>query len=45
MRWADEFSALRCRYGERVGVVDQEGAHTIASVMDQAAGIADRLNE
>ena len=41
--WADEFSALRDRYGERVGIVDIDGAHTIADVFDQAAGIADRL--
>ncbi len=44
MRWADEFWALRCRYGERVGIIDHEGTHTIAAVMDRAAGIADRLN-
>ncbi|MGH6861318.1 MAG: class I adenylate-forming enzyme family protein, partial [Phyllobacterium sp.] len=31
--------------GERVGIVDIEGSHTAASVVDRAAGIADRLRD
>jgi len=43
MNWGREFSAMRDRYGDRIGIVDIEGAHTVASVVDRAAGIADRL--
>ena len=41
--WAEEFLAIRDRYGTRIGIVDQDGTHTIAEVLDHAAGIADRL--
>ena len=41
--WAEEFLAIRDRYGKRIGIVDQDGTHTIAEVLDHAAGIADRL--
>lgn len=43
VNWGNELAAMRDRYGERLGIVDSEGSHTIASVVDRAAGIADRL--
>lgn len=43
MRWGDELAIMRGRYGERIGIIDAEGSHTIAEVVDRAAGIADRL--
>lgn len=43
MTWGTELAAIRDRYGERIGVIDAEGSHTIAAVVDRAAGIADRL--
>jgi len=43
MNWGEDLAATRFRYGDRVGVVDAEGTHTIGQVIDQAAGIADHL--
>lgn len=45
MNWGRELSATRDRYGERIGIVDIEGRHTAASVVDRAAGIARRLQD
>ncbi|RDW14681.1 class I adenylate-forming enzyme family protein [Paracoccus thiocyanatus] len=43
MNWGEEFAPLRQRHGERIGIVDDEGQHRIAEVLDRAAGIADEL--
>lgn len=43
MRWGDELAVMRGRYGDRIGIVDAEGSHIIAEIVDRAAGIADRL--
>ncbi|TNM60147.1 class I adenylate-forming enzyme family protein [Aliirhizobium smilacinae] len=45
MNWGRELSAMRDRYGDRVGIVDIEGTHTTASVVDRATGIARRLQD
>ncbi len=45
MNWGNELAVMRDRYGDRIGIVDQEGTHTTASVVDRAAGIAARLRE
>lgn len=43
MNWGEEFATSYQRYGQRVGIVDHEGDHTIASVIERAAGIAAAL--
>lgn len=43
MRWGNELATMRGRYGDRIGIIDCEGSHTIAEIIDRAAGIADRL--
>lgn len=43
MNWGEDIAATRSRYGDRVGVVDAEGSHSVAQVIDRAAGIADHL--
>ncbi|MGV6874738.1 class I adenylate-forming enzyme family protein [Pseudochelatococcus sp. B33] len=43
MHWGAELAAIRNRYGHRIGIVDAEGSHTIAGVLDRAAGIAGHL--
>lgn len=43
MNWGADLTAIRDRYGHRIGIVDNEGDHTVAAVLDRAAGIADRL--
>lgn len=43
MNWGDELSTTRFRYGDRLGIVDAEGRHSIGEVIDRAAGIADHL--
>ncbi|WP_312529332.1 class I adenylate-forming enzyme family protein [Paracoccus sp. (in: a-proteobacteria)] len=43
MNWGQELAAIYHRFGDRIGVIDAEGAHTIANVMEGAAGIAHRL--
>lgn len=45
MNWGEELATTYFRYGSRIGIVDAEGEHTIASVIDRAAGIADSLVE
>lgn len=43
MNWGTELAAIYDRYGERIGIIDVEGSHSIAEVIDRAAAIADRL--
>jgi acyl-CoA synthetase (AMP-forming)/AMP-acid ligase II len=45
MNWGEDLAATRLRYGDSLGIVDAEGRHTIAQVIDRAAGIADRLRD
>jgi acyl-CoA synthetase (AMP-forming)/AMP-acid ligase II len=45
MNWGEDLAATRLRYGDNPGVFDAEGRHTIAQVIDRAAGIADRLRD
>lgn len=44
MHWGNELATMRGRYGQRVGIIDAEGSHTIAEIVDRAAGIADCLS-
>lgn len=43
MNWGADLATTCQRYGDRIGIVDAEGRHSIAAVADRAAGIADRL--
>ncbi|GJD52672.1 2-succinylbenzoate--CoA ligase [Methylobacterium crusticola] len=43
MNWGTELATTHQRYGDRIGIVDAEGPHRIADVLDVAAGIARRL--
>jgi len=45
MNWGSDLAAIRFRYGENIGIVDAEGRHTIAQVIDGAAAIALHLRE
>src|SRR5690349_22443934 len=45
MNWGEDLAATRLRYGDNPGVFDAESRHTIAQVIDRAAGIADRLRD
>lgn len=43
MNWGADIATTYLRFGARIGIVDAEGEHTIAAVIDRAAAIADRL--
>ncbi|KMO38407.1 hypothetical protein VQ02_11790 [Methylobacterium variabile] len=43
MNWGNELATTYQRYGDRIGIVDADGPHRIADVLDVAAGIARRL--
>ena len=41
--WANDLSSMRDRFGDRIGIIDNDGTHSIADVIDRAAGIANHL--
>jgi acyl-CoA synthetase (AMP-forming)/AMP-acid ligase II len=45
MNWGDDLAATYFRYGNRPGIVDAEGEHKIAQVIERAAGIASHLRD
>jgi len=45
MNWGEELATTYYRHGHRIGIVDHEGIHTIASVVERAAGIAGYLRQ
>jgi len=43
MNWGEELATTYNRYGRRIGIVDHEGSHSVASIVERASGIAAHL--